>query len=73
MQNLKAVLSLIKANTDKECVFLTCLEHLRSRPHVIQYLDCFLANHLLIDHRLCAVLTAHKTPRSKGTLIEIKY
>ncbi len=49
----KAVLSLIKANTDKECVFSTCLKHLLSRPQ--QYLDSgdFLANKFPIDQAQC--------------------
>ncbi len=35
----KAVLSLIKANTDKDCEFSFCLKLLLGRPHVQQYLD----------------------------------
>jgi hypothetical protein len=51
----KAVLSLIKASTDKDCEFSTCLKLLLSRPHVQQYLDGedFIANKLLIDQAQC--------------------
>ncbi len=42
----KAVLSLLKANTEKDCEFSSCLKFLLGRPHVQQYLDSedFIAN-----------------------------
>ncbi len=51
----KAVLSLIKANTDQDCEFSTCLKLLLDRPHVWQYLDSedFIANKLSIDQTQC--------------------
>jgi hypothetical protein len=36
----KAVLSLIKANTDKDCEFSTCLKLLLGRPHVLKWTIC---------------------------------
>jgi hypothetical protein len=44
----KAVLFLIKANTDNECELSTCLKLLGSRPSKV-----FLANKLLIDQAQC--------------------
>jgi hypothetical protein len=51
----KAILSLIKANTDKDCEFSSGLKLLLSSPHVQQYLDGeeFFANKLPIDQARC--------------------
>ncbi len=51
----KAVLSLIKANSDKDCEISTCLKLLLSRSHVQQYLNSedFIANKLQIDQAQC--------------------
>ena len=51
----KAVMSLLKANTEKDCEFTSCLKHLLGRPHVQQYLDSdeFRANKLPIDQAQC--------------------
>ncbi len=42
----KAVMSLLKANMEKDCEFTSCLKLLLCRPHVQQYLDSeeFMAN-----------------------------
>jgi hypothetical protein len=51
----KAVLSLIKANTDKDCEFSTCLKLLIGRQHLRQYLngEDFIAKKLPIDQAQC--------------------
>ncbi len=51
----KAVLSLIKANKDKDCEFSSCLKVLLGLQHVQQYLDSedFIANKLPIDQAQC--------------------
>jgi len=51
----KAVMSLLKANTEKDCEFTSCLKLLLGRPHVQQYLDSdeFRANKLPIDQAQC--------------------
>jgi hypothetical protein len=51
----KAVMSLLKANTEKDCEFTSCLQLLLCRPHVQHYLDSdeVRANKLLIDQAQC--------------------
>jgi hypothetical protein len=51
----KAVMALLKANTEKDCEFTSCLKLLLGRPAVQQYLhsDEFSANKLPVDQAQC--------------------
>ncbi len=57
----EAVIALLKANTDKDCEFFTCLKHLLSQPRVVnlKYIvgEDYLANKLPTDQAHCELLS----------------